>query len=208
MECLAAGPLLTNVYLLSSQQEAVVVDPAPESEQVLSTILKERGLVLTAVWITHSHWDHIAGCRSLVDEYAVRVYVHKLDADNLLQPGSDGIPSFVSVRPVDGATYIADGDLLRCGSQEWIVMHTPGHSLGSVCFYNKQEGMLISGDTLFRGTMGNVSFPTSDPELMDETLHRLSQLPPETKVYPGHGPPTTIQRERSWMVTKSKQRPS
>ena len=203
MECLPTGPLHTNVYLLSSQKEAVVVDPAPGSFNKVSILLEKRRLKLTAVWITHSHWDHVADCRRFVDEYAVHVYVHKLDADNLTHPGSDGIPSWVPIQPVENATFVADGEKLRCGDQEWEVIHTPGHSLGSVCFYNEHDGRLISGDTLFKGTMGNVSFPTSDPDLMNETLRRLGQLPPETEVYPGHGSSTSIQQEQSWMARAS-----
>jgi glyoxylase-like metal-dependent hydrolase (beta-lactamase superfamily II) len=202
MECLALGPLNTNVYFLTSQEEAVVVDPAPGSLKKISALLEERGVKLTAVWITHSHWDHVADCRGFVDSYTIRVYVHKLDADNLTHPGSDGIPSWVPIQPVENVTFVADGEKLKCGDQEWTVIHTPGHSLGSVCFYNEREGKLISGDTLFRGTMGKVSFPTSDPDLMNETLLKLSQLPPETEVYPGHGPSTSIRRERSWMISR------
>jgi len=202
MECLALGPLNTNVYFLTSQEEAVVVDPAPGSLKKISALLEERGVKLTAVWITHSHWDHVADCRGFVDSYTIHVYVHKLDADNLTHPGSDGIPSWVLVQPVENVTFVADGEKLKCGDQEWTVIHTPGHSLGSVCFYNEREGKLISGDTLFRGTMGKVSFPTSDPDLMNETLLKLSQLPPETEVYPGHGPSTSIRRERSWMISR------
>ena len=82
-----------------------------------------------------------------------------------------------------------------------MVIHTPGHSLGSVCFYYEKEGILLSGDTLFKGTMGNVSFPTSSPALMGETLLKLSRLPPATKVFPGHGLATTIGDEQSWMAS-------
>ena len=199
MDCLPSGPLYTNAYLLSSRSEAVVVDPAPGSLKKVSLLLKERGLKLTAVWITHSHWDHVADCRGFIDDYNVRVYVHALDADTLAHPGSDGIPSLIPIRSVEEASPLADGQKLTCGEQEWIVIHTPGHSLGSVCFYNEREKKLLSGDTLFKGTMGNVSFPTSDPMLMKETLLRLCELPAETSVYPGHGPPTTIGRERAWM---------
>ena len=199
MDCLPSGPFYTNAYLLSSHGEAVVVDPAPGSLKKISVILKDRGLKLIAVWITHSHWDHVADCRGFVDDYSVHVYVHKLDADTLAHPGSDGIPSCLPVQSVEGASCLADGQKLVCGDQEWMVIHTPGHSLGSVCFYNEREGTLLSGDTLFKGTMGNVSFSTSDPMLMKETLLKLSKLPPETKVYPGHGPPTSIGRERVWM---------
>ena len=127
--------------------------------------------------------------------------MHQLDAENLIDPGSDGIPSWVPLQPIVDLTFVTDGDELPLGSGIWTVLHSPGHSMGSVCFYNAKEGLLISGDTLFKGTMGNISFPTSAPDLMADTLVRLSSLPAATKIFPGHGSASTIGDERSWMVS-------
>jgi glyoxylase-like metal-dependent hydrolase (beta-lactamase superfamily II) len=205
IECYPSGPFQTNTYLLisTSTGDAVVVDPAPDSADSLLAAIQQHKKTLLAVWITHSHWDHTADCHALLAQHNVPVMVHQLDSENLISPGSDGLPSLISIPPLTTLTYINDGDVLSLGKGVWTVLHSPGHSLGSVCFYNADDGILLSGDTLFKGTMGNISFPTSSPYLMGETLLKLSALPPATRVFPGHGPSTTIAKERSWMVTAS-----
>jgi len=202
LECFISGPFQTNVYVLisSSSKEAVVVDPAPESADKIFSLLEEKDKTLSAIWITHSHWDHTADCRFLLEEQKVPVVVHKYDADNLQTPGCDGLPCYVDMQSVTPSKYVKEGDILTIGESTWKVIHTPGHSPGSVCFYNEKEGALISGDTLFAKTMGNISFPTSSPHLMGTSLFRLSTLPPSTRVFPGHGESTTIGNERSWML--------
>jgi glyoxylase-like metal-dependent hydrolase (beta-lactamase superfamily II) len=207
IECLPSGPFHTNTYLLmsSSSNDAVVVDPSPNSAHELEALLKEHQKTLIAIWITHSHWDHTADCHALLTHRDIPVMVHRFDAENLIHPGSDGIPSWIPIHPLTSATLLNDGDILHVGSSSWKVIHTPGHSPGSVCLYNAKEGFLLSGDTLFKGTMGNISFPTSSPYLMGETLLKLSSLPPTTRVLPGHGPSTTIGNEQAWMVISAQQ---
>jgi glyoxylase-like metal-dependent hydrolase (beta-lactamase superfamily II) len=206
IECLPSGPYLTNTYLLmsSSSDDAVVVDPAHHSTNKINALLQAHGKVLKAIWITHSHWDHTSDCHELLAHHNVPVMVHRLDAENLLHPGSDGIPSLTPLQPIQSLTLLEDKAVVCIGTTSWRVLHTPGHSLGSICFYNAEEGILISGDTLFKGTMGNTSFPTSSPYLMGETLLMLCNLPSTTKVFPGHGPSTTIGNELSWMAKISK----
>lgn len=207
IECLPSGPLQTNTYLLmaSSSNDAVVVDPAPRSADAIEALLKERHKTLTAIWITHSHWDHTADCQALVTHHSIPVMVHRFDAENLIHPGSDGIPSWIPIHPLASVTLLNDGDRLHVGESTWQVLHTPGHSPGSICLYNAEEGVLLSGDTLFEGTMGKISFPTSSPFLMGETLLKLSALPPSTRVLPGHGPATTIGDEQPWMIVSAQQ---
>ncbi len=201
IECLPSGPFRTNTYLLlsSSSDEAVIVDPAPQSARAVMDVLRRHQKTAIAIWITHSHWDHIADCHALLADHHIPVMVHRLDAENLVHPGSDGIPSWGPIESVAAPLLLKDGEQLRLGQSVWNVVHTPGHSPGSVCFYNAEEGILLSGDTLFRGTMGNVSFPTSSPSLMGQTLEKLASLPPATRVLPGHGLETTIEAECSWM---------
>jgi glyoxylase-like metal-dependent hydrolase (beta-lactamase superfamily II) len=201
IERLPSGPLSTNAYLLVSQEDVVVVDPGPKSAETIDGYLQRHGKKLTAIWLTHSHWDHIADCAEVVSHHPVPVMVHRLDADNLIHPGSDGIPCPFPLTAITSFVPIGDGDRLALGSGAWEVLHTPGHSVGSVCFYNSEEAILLSGDTLFKGTMGNISFPTSAPSLMADTLARLSALPLATVILPGHGPQTTIAQERPWMMS-------
>jgi glyoxylase-like metal-dependent hydrolase (beta-lactamase superfamily II) len=184
--------------------KAVVIDPAPDSFDRIMSFLSERNLLLESVWITHSHWDHVAGCKQLLELGPVDVMVHTLDAENLRNPGSDGVPTWLKIQSVLPTRLLNDGDQISVGKATWEVVHTPGHSLGSICFFHKDQLLLFTGDTLFRGTYGNVSFPTSSPELMGESLARLAQLPNETTVFPGHGPSTTIEEERTWIAKRSR----
>jgi glyoxylase-like metal-dependent hydrolase (beta-lactamase superfamily II) len=202
-----SGPFRTNCYLLSSSSsnEAVIVDPAPNSASEALEYVQEQGNILKAIWITHSHWDHIADCSTVLASYPIPVLVHKHDAENLIHPGSDGIPLSTPIQSISSPTTLNDNDILSFGNTSWQVLHTPGHSLGSVCFYNAEEGILLTGDTLFKGTMGNVSFPTSSPFLMGQSLLTLSALPPSTKVFPGHGRSTTIGDEHNWMTRKAQE---
>jgi glyoxylase-like metal-dependent hydrolase (beta-lactamase superfamily II) len=200
IECFPSGPLANNTYVLVSAGEAVVIDPGPSCEKEVCSFLSEELLSLKAIWITHSHLDHFAGCKKLVDTFHVPVAISALDAPNLEQPGKDKIDLWIKCEAVTPTFLLRDKDSLSCGESIWTVIHTPGHSPGSCCFYNAEENALFSGDTLFRGTYGRCDFPFSDSHLMAESLHKLSLLPEETVVYPGHGPSTTIGREKSWMI--------
>jgi hydroxyacylglutathione hydrolase len=199
---LVSGPFETNTYLIVSKETKsfVVVDPAQGSAEKMTERIKKIGSI-EAIWITHSHWDHIAGCQELLP-FHLPIFIHELDKENLETPGSDGLFMPQGLEGIVPSKTLKDGDIISAGKKKWEVIHTPGHTPGSVCFYMKDEGILISGDTLFKGTRGNTSFATSCPQLMGESLLKLSHLPPTTKVYPGHGLSTTIEREIPWMVSE------
>lgn len=201
VERFPCGPLGNNTYVLSSSGEAIVIDPALGCYDTILSFLKEKNLSLKAIWITHSHLDHFAGSKPFVDTFNVPIAVHALDAPNLEKPGKDLIELWMECPPVKPSLLLKDKDTLCCGKSLWTMLHTPGHSPGSICFYNAEEKAIFTGDTLFRGTYGKCSFPTSDATLMAESLYKLSDLPEETIVYPGHGPKTTIGREKKWMRT-------
>ncbi len=148
--------------------------------------------------LTHSHWDHTADMAFLKKKLRVPLFVHKLDAPNLGAPGSDGLPLLTDIVPVEPDHFLEDGQQISVGKLKLEVLHTPGHSPGGVCFYLPEENTLISGDTLFQGTIGRLDFPNSSPERMWESLDKLAQLPSETRVIPGHGEETTIGKE-DWL---------
>ena len=110
------------------------------------------------------------------------------------------IPSWIKIEGITPAALLKDRDIVGIGEINWRVIHTPGHSPGSICFYCPDEELLISGDTLFKGTIGNLELPTGEPERMWPSLQKLSLLPPTVHVFPGHGGPTTIGAE-SWLKT-------
>lgn len=195
-----SGPFATNAYIVGCEQtkQAIIIDPSPDSAKPIANILSEKQLTPIAIWLTHSHWDHIADTAPLKKAYRIPVMVHPEDAPNLQNPGADSLPCWLSFEGVESYTPIDEGSLLTVGNHTFTVIHTPGHTPGGVCFYCPEEHILFSGDTLFKGTIGNLSFATGRPHLMWPSLKKLSLLPADTKVYPGHGPRTTIGTE-SWL---------
>jgi glyoxylase-like metal-dependent hydrolase (beta-lactamase superfamily II) len=194
------GPLETNTVLVACEKtkKAAVIDPAYHSTNMMLEYASTHELLIEKILLTHSHWDHFADAYLLKQKTGAALYVHPLDVKNLDHPGSDGIPLFVPVQPVQYDHLVNDGDTVEIGLLSFQVIHTPGHSPGSVCYYSRTSRVLISGDSLFQGSIGNLRLPTSDPVLMWPSLRKLAMLPPETRVIPGHGEDTTI-GEESWL---------
>ncbi|MGE5196061.1 MAG: MBL fold metallo-hydrolase [Anaerolineae bacterium] len=200
IETIASGPCDTNALLIGCEKtkQAAIIDAPFSVTGILAKRLKHYGLTLKMFLLTHSHWDHIADAALIKETFAVPLYVHPDDAPNVKNPGEDRLPLFYVIKPAIPDHYLNNGDLLMLGDLEIYVIHTPGHSPGGVCFHIPKEDALISGDTLFSGSIGNLKFPTARPALMWESLKTLAKLPKETRVYPGHGEVTTIGKE-SWM---------
>lgn len=205
IQILPSGPFLTNAYVLACEKtkEALIIDPGVESAQSILNLLKKNQLTPRAIVLTHSHWDHIADVSTLKEALAIPVMINREDAANLISPGSDGLPMWVSFEGAIPDRFLEEGDSVEAGSLSFSVIHTPGHTPGGICLYSAQEHLLISGDTLFKQSIGNLSLPTAEPERMWDSLKKLERLPPETRVYPGHGTSTTI-GEESWLPRAKK----
>ncbi len=197
IETFPSGPFETNAYVVDCQEtrQAAIVDPAPGSAEQIVSYLSEQNLTPVMILITHSHWDHIGDTAKLKAQFQIPVYIHQLDEKNLQEPGSDGLPSWIEIDGVKADKNLAEGDVVTLGNLQFEVIHTPGHTPGGICFYCKEHGIMFSGDTLFKGSIGNLSLPTSNSSQMWDSLAKLAKLPPETKVYSGHGQPTTIGEE-------------
>ena len=195
-----SGVFATNTMALVCEEtsQAAIIDPAKDCSSVVIDYLSENNFQPIMILLTHSHWDHMGDVASLKKHFNVPVAVHSKDGANLEKPGSDGIPLMFSIESVKAEKLLADGDIIKVGNLELKVIHTPGHSPGSVCFWCEKEKVLISGDTLFKGSIGNISFPTSNPNDMWKSLKKLKELPPETKVCPGHMGTTTL-GEEPWL---------
>ncbi len=191
-------PVSTNCYLLEVEGSAIIIDPGYTSFSTVHPYIQEKSLRLKSIFLTHSHWDHIADLSQWIEKYQVPFFVHPFDAANVEFPGQDGILCPLDIPGVKPSLFFQDDALQAVLSSSMRVIHTPGHSAGSVCLYFPEEKMLFSGDTLFKGTIGNTSFPGSDRQKMTQSLKRLATLPKETKVYPGHGP-TTFLGEEFWI---------
>jgi glyoxylase-like metal-dependent hydrolase (beta-lactamase superfamily II) len=174
--------------------EAVLFDPAGESEKTMAEIEK-RGLKLTALINTHGHLDHITENQTIKARYGVPLLIHALDRPMLTNPALN--LSLMTGSPIvspDADRELVDGDVVPVGRSSLTVLHVPGHTRGSLAFY--APGFVISGDTLFCGSVGRTDLPGGDGDQLVESIRtKLYALPEETIVYPGHGPTTTIGEE-------------
>ena len=188
-------PYRTNVYYHIDRERKVawVIDAAPGSFKALQSKLK--GLEIH-VFLTHGHWDHVADAKAFKDNLKAKLYLHRDDIPLVKDVGSQKkIAGNQPYEPFESDVLLNDGDILTCGSYGFEVLHLPGHTLGSVGFYDKANNQLFVGDTLFYQTLGRTDLGGSE-EKMKTSLARLSQLPPSTCVYPGHGFSTTIESEK------------
>ncbi len=195
----STGPIATNTYLVVCEKakKACVIDASQGSFSLVEKKVQEGGWVVENLFLTHSHWDHIFDVSSFKEKFSCKVYVHKEDAFNLEKPGSDLLPFPGCISPQKADFFYEEKRPLSCGEISFQVLFTPGHSMGSVCFYVPSEKILFTGDTLFQGGMGNVSFPFSSLEKMKNSLGKIFTLPLSTTIYPGHGQKSTLENERS-----------
>lgn len=200
LETFASGPLETNTYLLGClrTKQASVIDAPLGMMKRLVCFLDKHQLVLSKILLTHSHLDHIGDAALLKETFQAPLFIHQKDSENLERPGSDGIPLFFPVKAARPDRFLVEGDEIEVGDLTLRVIETPGHTPGGVCFYLPSHSMLFSGDTLFQGSMGRIDFPHSSPSSMWKSLKKLSLLPSQTRVFPGHGPATSIAAE-SWI---------
>jgi hydroxyacylglutathione hydrolase len=196
VQTLTVGAFQENCYLIVDARsgKAVIVDPGGEGERLVEAVDKS-GATLEAVWITHAHVDHVGAIASIKQRWDVPVYLHPLDRRLYEAAGRQAQVYGVQFEePPPPDREFADGQQLKVGDVALAVMHTPGHSPGHVVIHG--DGIALVGDCLFAGSIGRTDLPFSDPPQLAASLEKISALPPETVVYPGHGMDTTIGEER------------
>ncbi len=197
------NPFQTNCYVCHDAGEGVIVDPScmteAEQQEVLAYV-DQHDLTIRHLLLTHGHIDHIFGCKLLAEHFGLRWQMHADDKPFITRSMEQSVAFGMPLEaPPPPGRLLDEGDTVTFGEATWEVYHTPGHSPGSICFYDAAGGFVISGDVLFRDSIGRtMGLPqTSLPQLMASIFQKLLRLPDETTVYPGHGPATTIGRERA-----------
>lgn len=192
-----AGPFQTNCYVVANGDRAIVIDPGLGAHDVVARLADEKGFTVEAVVLTHGHIDHIRDAAA----FGVETFVHPADAFMLLR--GDGVSEQArelhdasGMQPIDNPTPLADGQVLTVAGLQLRVVHAPGHSPGCVMLVG--DGVVFSGDVLFRGSIGRTDLPDSDPAQMHGSLRGpVWELADELQGLPGHGAATTVAHERA-----------
>lgn len=215
-QCITVGSYRTNSYIIHENRQAWIIDPGFDGKYIAQQI-REKHLVVSAILLTHAHWDHLLGLPELIEEFGpLPIMIHPEEAyflgvsgGRLLKKYATAIDPMWNTLPaaywekIPEATHpVADGEILpSCNLQ---VLYTPGHTPGSIAYYHQEAGMLFSGDTLFAQSVGRTDLPNSLPEQIILSIReKLLVLPEDTQVFPGHGRMTTIgaeKRRNPWLI--------
>lgn len=179
----------TNLYfLVNEKKECILVDPATESQRVLNTI-KDNQFNVKGIFLTHNHWDHSLEVNQISSILKLQFMAN--DEQRKMGKTPYGTPLLNN-----RCFNVTNGETITCGSFEFTVIHTPGHSAGSMCLYHKKTKTLFTGDTVFKGTVGRTDLDSSDPDAIIPSIFNLfKQVPKDADIYPGHGEPTNVSFE-------------
>lgn len=194
------GVCQTNCYFLYEEdsKHCIFIDPADHGD-VLFQKLKQAGFIVDAILITHGHFDHIWGAQQLRGLSGAKIYALDKEEELLLDVNKNLSESAGRGCTLKVNEFVHDGQEIELMGQKIKVIATPGHSIGGCCYYFEEAGMLIAGDTLFLESIGRTDFITgSESQLIRSVREKLFLLPDDTKVYPGHGPETTIGHEKKY----------
>lgn len=192
------GMIQTNCYIVghSDSSECIIVDPGDEAQKIISCANKD-GKKIVAILLTHGHFDHIGAVDELRTRCGARVYACEKEKELLKQPELNLSVNINRRMSEKADIYVTEGDVIKEAGIELKVIETPGHTIGGVCYYNEENKVLFSGDTLFEMSVGRTDFPTSSGAgLVKSIREKLFLLPDDVLVYPGHGGATDIGSEK------------
>ena len=201
LKVLPVGPIMANCFILgcSETREAAVIDPGDEDEKILMALADEK-LKLKYIINTHGHFDHVAANKPMKQATNAEILIHEADSPMLSQLSNMAVSFGLSAEnspPAD--KFIKEGDIISFGNISLKVLHTPGHSMGSVSLYNQKEKTVFAGDTLFAGSIGRTDLPGGNYNtLIKNVREKIFSLGDDVKVYPGHGPETTVGTEKKF----------
>ncbi len=192
---LEVGDLQTNCYIFyeGSSRHCFIIDPGAEAGKILALIAKEK-LLPQAVLLTHGHPDHMGGAEAMVAHFRIPLWIHDADEKEMRSEAGRGLASMFGIEPPPQASrLLADGDILVLNGLELKVIHSPGHSPGSILLYG--EGLLFTGDTLFKEDAGRTDLHGGDEQELRRSLDRIKEFPPRTLILPGHGECSVLEYE-------------
>ena len=204
IQSFAFNPFSENTYVVFNEdKDAFIIDPGNFSEEETATLLKfisDNGLKVQNILLTHAHIDHVLGLQKVYDQYQVPVLIHPLEQEMLDRNPMDANRFGFFFKPFEGKiSYINENETVTLGNHEFKIIHVPGHSPGSIAFYNEAQKFMISGDVLFEGSIGRTDlYKGNHDQLITNIKTKLLVLHEETKVYNGHGNPTTIGFEKNY----------
>lgn len=192
-----AGIYAANCYVIYSEteNEGIVVDPGGDVDDILKFI-NDNDISIQYIVLTHGHGDHIGGAMELKKKLDVELLIHEADED-MLKDANMNLSNIMAIGSIEITPdeFLSDGDIIEFGDVKLLVIHTPGHTLGGICLY--ADDSLISGDTLFKGSVGRTDLVGGDYETIIKSIReKLLVLPGHTTVYSGHGPETSIEEEK------------
>lgn len=191
---------MTNCYLIFNDdtKEGIIIDPASPDQEITDKIT-EFGITPKGILLTHGHGDHTGGVEFLREKYDIQLYASLEEVQLLKEPSINLSSMFGEGLSLKPNVELLDGQILNLAGFNIKVMHTPGHTSGSCCYYFQDYGVLFSGDTIFYGSYGRTDFPTgSTSKLMHSIKEKILTLPTDTIIYSGHGPQTTVGDETKW----------
>lgn len=191
------GQMQTNCYFIINEKtnKAIVIDPADEYKR-LEDIITKRNLSIEFILLTHSHFDHMMALEELRQKTNAPLYVHESDAEALINPQLNYMTQFAGITKVckPAERLLHDGDILYLDDIEIKVMHTPGHTMGSICYFIGDN--IITGDTLFKDDIGRDDLYGGNEKQLNESLNKLKSLKADYKIYPGHGSSSRLAYEK------------
>lgn len=196
IEKLIVGPLENNCFIIADEKskECFVVDPGDEPDRILD-LIHENNFIVKYIVCTHAHFDHVAAVPEIKEETKAKIVLHKDDLGIYRTTKDQAALWGYEVDPLpEPDIFVSEGDKIEIGDLKFEIFHTPGHSQGSICLYGK--GIVITGDTLFAGSVGRTDLHGGDINKLKKSFKRLMSLPNEIKVLTGHGPESTIKKEK------------
>ncbi len=200
IQCICLGMVQTNCYFLQNEEtkEMLIVDPGDLAPAIFRKVEAMEGKPV-AVLLTHGHFDHIMACKEVAEKYGIPVLADREEEALLADPRLNLSGMSGEACALSADRLLTEGEITDVPGFSFQMLHTPGHTSGSCCYYFPEEKVLISGDTLFCRSCGRTDFPTSSYRDMMQSLKRLvTELPEDTYVYPGHEQPTTIGDEKRY----------